>query len=151
MNIAVILYGSNWTVVKETGMSGDPWVFSSLRFLVAAAAFSPFLFQAAKNSKVCRRGQLGTQEGAARHWQSGPGITELAGKACTGSMPPGQGGSAGSGKKCAWSLQTGQGPAGKRGNRACRGVLLPCCRSSALGGSWGCGLAWATCCRARGC
>jgi drug/metabolite transporter (DMT)-like permease len=43
LNCMTLLMGSNWVVVKESGADMDPWVFTALRFLLAAAAFAPFL------------------------------------------------------------------------------------------------------------
>lgn len=55
LNVLVLLCGTNWVVVKEAG-EWDPYVFCSLRFIVAALFFSPVFSRAAKNPEVVRGG-----------------------------------------------------------------------------------------------
>jgi hypothetical protein len=43
LNAMTLLMGSNWVVIKESAVDMDPWIFTSLRFTLAAAAFLPFL------------------------------------------------------------------------------------------------------------
>ena len=45
-------------VVKDSGATGDAYVFCALRFLVAAAGLSPFLARAAQDSQVGGRGPV---------------------------------------------------------------------------------------------
>lgn len=52
LNILTLLYGSNVSVIKEAQGGIDPFTFSSMRFIIAAAAFSPFLRTAMKNPSV---------------------------------------------------------------------------------------------------
>ena len=48
LNILVLLCASNWVVVKSATDAAAPANFTALRFLVAAAAFAPFLPRAKK-------------------------------------------------------------------------------------------------------
>jgi drug/metabolite transporter (DMT)-like permease len=43
-------------VLKESQEGLDPFVFSSLRFLVAAAVFSPFMRRALRDERVVKAG-----------------------------------------------------------------------------------------------
>jgi drug/metabolite transporter (DMT)-like permease len=56
LNLLVLLCGTNWVVVKETGASFDPFYFCSLRFIVATAFFAPVLFRAIRNHKTLKGG-----------------------------------------------------------------------------------------------
>lgn len=56
LNLMTVLMATNWVVVKEAEETLDPFVFSALRFSVAAAAFFPFLKGAIQNRKVFRAG-----------------------------------------------------------------------------------------------
>lgn len=52
LNVLVVLVATNWVVVKDAGTTFDPFGFASLRFVVAAAALSPFLFKAFKRKET---------------------------------------------------------------------------------------------------
>lgn len=47
---------SAFVVLKESQENVDPFVFSSLRFVIAAAMFSPFMRQALRDERVVRAG-----------------------------------------------------------------------------------------------
>lgn len=47
---------SAFVVLKESQQELDPFVFSSLRFVIAAAMFSPFFRQALKEERVVKAG-----------------------------------------------------------------------------------------------
>ena len=55
LNLLVLLCGTNWVVVKEAG-EWDPYIFCSLRFIVAALFFAPVLLRASKNAEVVKGG-----------------------------------------------------------------------------------------------
>lgn len=55
LNVLVLLCGTNWVVVKEAG-EWDPYVFCSLRFIVAALFFAPVFLRAARNAEVVKGG-----------------------------------------------------------------------------------------------
>lgn len=57
LNGMTLLLGSNWVVVKQSEAALDPYVFTSLRFSLAAALFVPFL-QAGWRSPAVRRAGL---------------------------------------------------------------------------------------------
>ena len=50
LNILVLLCASNWVVVKQATDAAAPANFTALRFLVAAAAFAPFLPRAKRET-----------------------------------------------------------------------------------------------------
>lgn len=56
LNVLVVLVATNWVVVKDAGTTFDPFGFASLRFVVAAAALSPFLFKALKRKETVLAG-----------------------------------------------------------------------------------------------
>lgn len=47
---------SAFVVLKESQENVDPFVFSSLRFLIAAAVFSPFMRKALRDERLVRAG-----------------------------------------------------------------------------------------------
>ncbi|GAB4815630.1 hypothetical protein N2152v2_008086 [Parachlorella kessleri] len=63
MNAAVLLYSTNWVIVKDSSTAFDPYAFSALRFSVAAAAFSPFLVSALRGSDRQRLLRAGLELG----------------------------------------------------------------------------------------
>ena len=56
LNLMTVLMATNWVVVKEAEETLDPFIFSALRFSVAAAAFFPFIEGAIKDRKVLGAG-----------------------------------------------------------------------------------------------
>jgi drug/metabolite transporter (DMT)-like permease len=56
LNLLVLLCGTNWVVVKDAGATFDPYLFASLRFLVASLVFAPGLLSAVKNETVLKGG-----------------------------------------------------------------------------------------------
>lgn len=64
---------STFVVLKESQENFDPFVFSSLRFVIAAAAFSPFLRRATRDERVIRAGlEIGV-------WAAGGYLTQSVG------------------------------------------------------------------------
>ncbi|GAB4815296.1 hypothetical protein N2152v2_002342 [Parachlorella kessleri] len=71
LNLLVLLFASNWVVIKDSEAAFDPFLFSFLRFTVAAAAFSPFLKAASKDKRVVKAGiELGVWTAAGYLLQS---------------------------------------------------------------------------------
>lgn len=57
LNLLVLLCGTNWVVVKDAGTAFDPYMFASLRFMVAALMFAPVLVKSAsRDEKVLQAG-----------------------------------------------------------------------------------------------
>lgn len=56
LNLLVLLCGTNWVVVKDAGATFDPYLFASLRFLVASLVFAPGLLSAVRNETVLKGG-----------------------------------------------------------------------------------------------
>lgn len=57
LNLLVLLCGTNWVVVKDAGTAFDPYIFASLRFMVAALMFAPVLMKSAsRDEKVLQAG-----------------------------------------------------------------------------------------------
>lgn len=56
LNLLVLLCGTNWVVVKDAGTTFDPYLFASLRFLVASLVFAPGLFSAVRNETALKGG-----------------------------------------------------------------------------------------------
>eukprot|EP00890_Picochlorum_soloecismus_P002268 jgi/Picsp_1/3041/NSC_01263-R1_integral membrane protein duf6 containing protein len=57
LNLLVLLCGTNWVVVKDAGTAFDPYIFASLRFMVAALMFAPVLLKSAsREEKVLQAG-----------------------------------------------------------------------------------------------
>jgi drug/metabolite transporter (DMT)-like permease len=64
---------STFVVLKEGQENFDPFVFSSLRFVIAAAAFSPFLRRATRDERLVRAGlEIGV-------WAAGGYLTQSVG------------------------------------------------------------------------
>uniref|UniRef100_A0A383VDB4 EamA domain-containing protein n=1 Tax=Tetradesmus obliquus TaxID=3088 RepID=A0A383VDB4_TETOB len=56
LNIMTFVMGTNWVVLKESNEAFDPVVFTSLRFTLAAAAFTPFIRKGLANPAVRKAG-----------------------------------------------------------------------------------------------
>lgn len=56
LNLVCLACASAFVVLKESQENVDPFVFSSLRFIIAAAVFSPFMRRALRDERVVRAG-----------------------------------------------------------------------------------------------
>ncbi|XP_075263820.1 uncharacterized protein LOC142355596 [Convolutriloba macropyga] len=56
LNLLVMLYATNWSVVKIADENFDPEVFSALRFAVAAVPFLPWLKDAVADKELTKAG-----------------------------------------------------------------------------------------------
>lgn len=82
LNVLVLLVASNWVVVKDVGLTFDPFGFAFLRFGVAAAALSPFLKAASKDKRIMQAGmELGLWTAAGYIAQSAGLLTTDASRA----------------------------------------------------------------------
>lgn len=56
LNLVCLACASAFVVLKESQENVDPFVFSSLRFIIAAAVFSPFMRKAMRDERIVRAG-----------------------------------------------------------------------------------------------
>lgn len=73
LNMVCIACASAFVVLKEAQETTDPFVFSSIRFVIAAAVFSPFLRKALRDERAVR---AGIEIGA---WAAGGYLTQSIG------------------------------------------------------------------------
>lgn len=81
---------SAFVVLKESQQEIDPFVFSSMRFVIAAAMFSPFFRQAVKDERVVKAGvEIGAwAAGGARRCFVPGGAAAAAGATAVPAQPP---------------------------------------------------------------